>query len=377
MGGPVFDAKRITDEFLELVSVDSESLAERVMADRLTEKLKKLGFEVTEDDAGSKIGGNAGNLFATIRGDIPGKPILLAGHMDTVAPGRSKKPVLHPGGKITSDGTTVLGADDMAAVTEILAGIRAVREAGIPHRDIEILFTVAEEPFGLGSGAFDCSRVKAGSAYVLDATGLVGTVIVKAPTILSFSVKVKGRGAHAGFEPEKGINAIKIASLAIAGIEQGRIDLDTTLNIGLIEGGSVVNAVPAVCRVSGEIRSYDHLKALSAFNEVEAAFRKEAGKLAADIETEYTVKLRAYETPADSETVVQAKRAVSLLGIEPVISKTFGGSDNNNLAANGIQGVVLSCGMYSPHTVREYTTVSDLTEGAKLVANLITGADIQ
>lgn len=377
MGGPVFDAKRITDEFLELVSVDSESLAERVMADRLTEKLKKIGFEVTEDDAGSKIGGNAGNLFATIRGDIPGKPILLAGHMDTVAPGRSKKPVLHPGGKITSDGTTVLGADDMAAVTEILSGIRAVREAGVPHRDIEVLFTAAEEPFGLGSGAFDYSKVQAGSAYVLDATGPVGTVIVKAPTILSFSVRVKGRGAHAGFEPEKGINAIKIASLAIAGIEQGRIDHDTTLNIGLIEGGSVVNAVPAECRVFGEIRSYDHGKALSALSRVESAFRKEAGKLAADIEAEYTVKLRAYETQADSDTVVLAKRSISLLGIEPVLSKTFGGSDNNNLAAHGIEGVVLSCGMYDPHTVKEYTNVSDLTEGAKLVANLITGADIQ
>ena len=375
MGEPVFDEKRITGEFLELVKIDSESFHERAMADRLKAKLESIGFEVTEDSVGSKIGGNAGNLFATLKGNLRGEPILFAGHMDTVSPGKDKKPVIHPDGRITSDGTTVLGADDCAAIVEILEGIKAVRDAGIPHRDTEVIFAVAEEPFGRGSREFDYSKIRARDAYVLDATGKIGTIVVKAPTIASFSVKVIGRSAHAGFEPEKGINAIKAAAEAIAELNLGRIDSDSTLNIGLIKGGSVVNAVPAECVVSGEIRSYSHEKALAIWDRVKSTFEKKGADNLAGVETEFAVNIRAYETETDSSVVKRAKRAIESLGKVPVVSETFGGSDNNNLSANGIKGVVLSCGMYEPHTTREYTYTDDLVEGARLVAELVTSEE--
>ena len=138
---------RIRAEFGELARIDSESFGERELADRLKEKLAELGIQAKEDDTAEKIGGNAGNLFGRLKGGLSGTPILLSGHMDTVAPGIGKKPVFHEDGTITSDGTTVLGADDLTGVIAILEGIRAVQDAGIPHRDIEILFAAAEEPF--------------------------------------------------------------------------------------------------------------------------------------------------------------------------------------------------------------------------------------
>ena len=212
---------RIRAEFDELARIDSESFGEREMAERLKEKLAELGIQAKEDDTAEKIGGNAGNLFGTLKGGLPGTPILLSGHMDTVAPGIGKKPVFHEDGTITSDGTTVLGADDLTGVIAILEGIRAVQEAGILHRDIEILFAAAEEPFTRGSSEFDFSQMKAKESYVLDVTGPVGTAILQAPTILSFEAAVKGRAAHAGFEPEKGIHAIQTATRAIAALKLG------------------------------------------------------------------------------------------------------------------------------------------------------------
>ena len=200
--------------------------------------------------------------------------------MDTVAPGIGKKPVFHEDGTITSDGTTVLGADDLTGVIAILEGIRAVQEAEIPHRDIEILFAAAEEPFTRGSSEFDFSQVKAKESYVLDVTGPVGTAILQAPTILSFEAAVKGRAAHAGFEPEKGIHAIQTAARAIAALKLGHVDEETTLNVGLISGGSVVNAVPELCTCRGEIRSYSHEKAMETLEDVRHVFEtavKEAG----------------------------------------------------------------------------------------------------
>lgn len=272
---------RIRAEFDELARIDSESFGEREMADRLKEKLAELGIQAKEDDTAEKIGGNAGNLFGTLKGGMSGTPILLSGHMDTVAPGIGKKPVFHEDGTITSDGTTVLGADDLTGVIAILEGIRAVQEAGIPHRDIEILFAAAEEPFTRGSSEFDFSQMKAKESYVLDVTGPVGTAILQAPTILSFEAAVKGRAAHAGFEPEKGIHAIQTAARAIAALKLGHVDEETTLNVGLISGGSVVNAVPELCTCRGEIRSYSHEKAMETLEDVRAVFEtavKEAGQ---------------------------------------------------------------------------------------------------
>lgn len=363
---------RIRAEFDELARIDSESFGERQMADRLKEKLAELGIQAKEDDTAEKIGGNAGNLFGTLKGGLSGTPILLSGHMDTVAPGIGKKPVFHEDGTITSDGTTVLGADDLTGVIAILEGIRAVQEAGIPHRDIEILFAAAEEPFTRGSSEFDFSQMKAKESYVLDVTGPVGTAILQAPTILSFEAAVKGRAAHAGFEPEKGIHAIQTAARAIAALKLGHVDEETTLNVGLISGGSVVNAVPELCTCRGEIRSYSHEKAMETLEDVRAVFETAVKEAGAELSFTHRLHVKAFHLEPVAPVAVHFAGACRTLGIEPKFGSTFGGSDGNTMMQHGIPCAVLSCGMYDVHSVREYAKVGDIVNGARLIAELIT-----
>lgn len=364
--------QRAVDEFQELTAIDAPSFGERQMADRLIVKLKELGFEVEEDNAGKYFGGNAGNLYAYLPGDLPGDPVLLSGHMDTVEPSKGKKGIIGEDGVIRSAGKAVLGADDVAGLVEILEGIRSVKEAGVPHRDIEILFAIAEELYIKGSSVFDFSKVRAKEAYVLDISGPVGSAAYKAPSLISYQVVVTGKASHAGFDPEHGVHAIAIASEAITQISQGHVDEETTCNIGVIEGGSGTNIVPEKCTVKGEIRSYSHEKATRCVEEVGNTFKKVAEKHGAESELTCEVHLIAYETAKDSVPVKRFERVSKELGLAGELVETFGGSDNNSFAKNGIPGLVLSNGMYQAHSVNEYTTIKDLVTGAELIAGLIT-----
>ena len=375
--------ERIVREFLQLAEIDSVSFKERKMADALTRKLEELGLSVTEDSAGELIGGNAGNLFAVWEGDPELEPVLLSAHMDTVVPGLGKKPIIEKVKRdsadaqigagesevtlIQSDGNTVLGADDLAGVTEILEGIRRVQESGAKHRTVEILFTVSEEVYTKGARVFDYSKVRSKQAYCLDLSGDAGAAVNKAPTLLSFRIKVKGRAAHAGFAPEKGINAIAVAASAIAKIKQGRVDEDSTLNIGTIQGGSATNIVSEECVVEGEIRSYVHEKALRLYEEVKQTFESKANT----IESTYELHLTAYEVNEKSPVVTRFREACEALGLKGELKPTFGGADNHQFNANGIEGIVLSCGMENVHTTGEYIKVSNLVSGSKLVEKII------
>lgn len=361
----------LLEEFAGFTELDSVSFGERRMADLLKEKLKALGFETEEDDAGSHYGGNAGNVYGLLKGSLSGEPVLFSAHMDTVEPGIRKKAVFHEDGVITSDGTTVLGADDAAGLVEILGGIRRVLASGKPHRDIEVLFPIAEEVYTKGSRVFDFSRIRAKEAYVLDLSGPVGTAAVQAPSLLSFVLTIHGKAAHAGFEPEKGIHAVTAAALAIARLPQGHVEEDTTLNIGIIRGGTATNIVPESCTVEGEIRSYSHEKALSYMEAVRRIFLEEAEKKGASLESEVSVNLVAYHTGEEEASVKHFRRAAHKLGLPGKLTETFGGSDCNTFAEHGIRGIVLSCGMYQAHSTREYTTVEDLEKGASLVEALI------
>ncbi|MCI5529804.1 MAG: M20/M25/M40 family metallo-hydrolase, partial [Blautia sp.] len=187
------DSKRILEEFQELTSVDCISFQERAIADRLKKKLTALGFTVEEDDAGEFYGSDTGNLYGYLPGTLPGPPILLSAHMDTVEPGCGKKAVVHEDGRITSAGDTILGADDVCGLVEILEGIRILKEQGIPHRAVEVLFPVAEELFIKGTNRFDFGRIRAKEAYVLDLSNEVGTAALRAPSLISFCINVKGK----------------------------------------------------------------------------------------------------------------------------------------------------------------------------------------
>lgn len=370
------NVQRIQEEFAELTSIDSLSFEERRMANRLKDRLKGLGFDVFEDSAGDYYGGTAGNVYGYLKGTLPagaqsGRGILLSAHMDTVKPGKGKKAVFSEDGTITSGKDTVLGADDVAGIVEILEGIRCIQEAGLPHRDVEVLFPIAEEVYIKGTERFDFSRIRAKEAYVLDLSGPIGTAAIQAPTLISFSVTVKGKAAHAGFNPEDGIHAIQIMCRAIDRMVQGHVDEETTLNIGLINGGEATNIVPASCVCKGEIRSYSHEKALKVLNDVGEQFRQAAEEEHAEVSLERTIDLTAYQIKKDAPVVEHFKKACESLGISWKLTSTFGGSDNHNFVRRGIPGIVLSCGMYEAHSVREYTKIKDLEQGAQLVAKLI------
>lgn len=366
--------KRICEEFSDLVQIDSVSFGEGRMADCIREKLEQLGFMVTEDDAGAYYGSDAGNIYGFLKGDIPGNPILLSAHLDTVQPGIGKQAVFHGGTSayFTSAGDTVLGADDAAGLVEILEGIRAVQESGAAHRDIEVLFPVAEEVYVKGTEVFDFSKLRAREAYVLDLSGPVGAAALRAPSLISFKVTVKGRASHAGFAPEQGIHAIQIAADAISRIRQGHLDNETTLNIGTISGGQATNIVPDTCVCQGEVRSYSHSKALDIAEYIRRVFASAAKEAGGEAVTELSIDLTAYETERSASAVQNFMQACQRLGITPELTETFGGSDNNNFAKHGIKGIVISCGMQECHSVREHVALSDLILGAQLVAELIT-----
>jgi len=369
MGSTENEAEKIIKLFESFVSIDSVSFRERKMADYVESILTDMGISYEEDNAGEIYGGNAGNIYAYIDGI--GEPLLLSAHLDTVEPGINKKMIEDPDGRIHTDGSTILGSDDAAGLTQIISALKEIIGNGISHRPIELLFPIGEEEYIKGSNVFDFSKIKSKEAYVLDLSGSVGSAANKAPTLISFVLNVKGRASHAGFAPQDGVNAIFIAALAISKIKQGQVDEETTLNIGTISGGTATNIISDECIVKGEIRSYSHDKALSELKKITETFEQEAKQENGSVIISHSIDLYAYEVSEDSKTVAHFKKACESLGIEPEICSTFGGSDNNNFVKNGIEGVVISCGMNSVHSTEEYIYRQELVKGVQLIKELV------
>ena len=375
--------KRLINGFKELVSIDSLSFRERMMADYLKKIWSELGVSLLEDDTTEKTGGNAGNLYGIVHsGGIDktsGNPILIAAHMDTVAPGQGKRAVVHKNGRITSDGTTVLGADDAAALAVIFEAVQELREENIIHNDIYLLFTVAEEAYTVGASCFDFSKfsdITPGTyipeeAYVLDCSDVAGAYSAQEPTLLSFEIRIRGKAAHAGFDPDKGINAIAISAAAISQIRQGRANEHTTFNIGTIQGGRATNIVSDEVILKGEIRSAVHEDALQAYDDAVSIFRQEADKQGASIESEMHIHLTAYHIADDDIALIRYKNVLKKTGIQPYAKASFGGSDNNVFIRKGIHGLCIYNPMHQIHTTQEYTTVDELEIMTEIVKELV------
>lgn len=388
MSGNDVNKDRLLDSFLQLAKIDSESFYERDMADYLKGELSSLGIRVHEDSAGERLGeicekslkkeGNpAGNLWAFMPGNMDSreenekKALLFCAHMDTVSPGRGKKARVQEGGRITSDGTTVLGADDLAGIAEILEVLHILEETDAVHPDIEILFTAAEEPYCQGSRLFDFGNFHSKTACILDMSGEVGTVALAAPCIYSLYIWIHGKSAHAGFCPEEGVHAIHIAAKAVSILPYGRVEEDTTLNLGMIEGGSGKNIVPGEVYLTGEIRSMDSKKAEYWAGRVRETFEKCAEEAGGRGDFLAEKEFDAYRVKKDSYTPRMLKKAAGRLGVKMRFVETFGGSDNNHFHSNGIEGVVLANAMEEVHTVREYTDLSQMAVCVELLLELI------
>ncbi len=364
--------ERIIKEFCRLVSIDSVSFKERGMADAMILALEELGFKVQEDGAGGYYGGNCGNVYGFLQGNVDGPPLLFSAHLDTVEPGLGKTAVVREDGTITSDGTTVLGADDLSGLVSVLEAVRTIKELGLPHRSIEVLFPIAEEVYLKGTEVFDFSKLQAKEAYVLDLDGPVGRAAIQAPTVLSFTVKILGKASHAGFAPEQGINAIAVAAQAITGIRQGRVEDGMTVNIGIIEGGKARNIVSEECILRGEVRSLEHVRAVAEIGRIEAVVREVTQQYRAKYEFETSIGCLAYEIAKDHPVVTRFKKACEELNYPVELVTTFGGSDNNNFVKNGITGIVLACGMNQVHSCKEYTELDELIKCSSILVSLMT-----
>lgn len=363
--------KRITNTFCDLVRVDSIAGDERKMADLIRQKLSDIGYDSEEDNAGEIINGNAGNVIVKIPGTTSTSPLLFMAHMDTVEPGRGKVPVID-GDIIRSDGTTVLGGDDLAGVACILEVIAVLKEKEVPHGDLYAVFTIAEEGGLFGARALDVSEIPAKFAYILDDEGPIGTASIKAPSYNRLNFTIKGKAAHAGLCPENGKNAISIAAKAIVELPfMGRIDSESTCNIGIIRGGRARNIVPDEVVVEGEVRSIcdDKLKQLT--DQLTASFRETVEREGGSVEIEVENTYGGFSIPPNHPILQLLEKATNNLNIPMNLHSTGGGSDTNIINGKGIPAVNISVGMTNVHSTEEQIAISDMEKACELVLEMI------
>lgn len=361
---------RMVNEFMQLVRIDSLSGQERQMTDVLKEKLSAMGYDPMEDGAGEKTGGNAGNIICNVKGSKKVPAVLLMAHMDTVVPGIGKNPVLEDG-CIKTDGSTVLGGDDAIGLECILEALRVLKEDNVEHGNIQIAFTIAEEVGLLGAKHLDYSKIHSKYGIVLDGGGPIGTIAVKAPAQNRISVIIKGRAAHAGMEPEKGVSAIQIASEAISHMKLGRIDSETTANIGVIKGGQATNIICDRVEIAAEARSRTKNKLETQTAHMKECFESAALLFGGSVEFVSSSEYEAFDIPEDSEIIKMLKKAASATGIDLVLEATGGGSDTNVINGKGIQAVDISIGMDKVHSVEERVLVDDMVKAAGFLVSII------
>ena len=345
--------------FTELAALRSPPGDEREVADRVAAYLRELALEVDEDDAGAQVGSNAGNLYARVEPTADGVPLFFCAHLDTVPPDGPLEPVLEDG-VLRNAGGTILGADNKAAVAVMLEATRRVLSDGRPHAGIELLFTPKEEVGLLGAAAFDASRLAAQVGYVYDQAAPIGEVILGAPHAHAMQIRFHGRASHSGMYPEEGRSAVAAAARAITDFRLGRVDEETTANVGVINGGTAGNIVPEWCTFLAEARSQNEGKLADLVQEMLEAvtFAAELGEC--EVETEMKKSYRGYRFKQDDLAVRLATDALRASGREPTFALSGGAADANVFNERGLQCVNLAHGMANIHTADEQISVDDL-----------------
>nr|WP_245203890.1 M20/M25/M40 family metallo-hydrolase [Ammoniphilus resinae] len=356
-------------QFLQLVQIDSVTGAERQICDELIGQFQQLGFQVIEDQSAEKTGHAAGNIVATLPGNSSGPMIFFTSHMDTVTPGIGIKPRIE-GEYVVSDGSTILGSDDKAGVAAILEGLRVISESKLPHSGIQVLITAGEESGLAGSKALDPGLLKAEYGFALDSSGKVGDIIVSAPFQAKMKVIVHGRAAHAGVNPEDGLNAIQVASRAIMRMPIGRIDQETTANIGKIEGGQATNIVCPRVEFLAEARSLVEEKLEQQLAKMQKAITITAEEFQTAIDVHVEKMYPGYKFSEDDLVTQKAMEAIKAIGRKPQLKSSGGGSDANAISGYGIPTVNLAIGYEEIHTTNERMPVEELYKAAELVVAL-------
>ncbi|HVF86491.1 MAG TPA: M20/M25/M40 family metallo-hydrolase [Pyrinomonadaceae bacterium] len=375
----MINQERIKNLLLELVQIDSHSLKERDVAERIKKHCEEIGAEVEIDDAGEKVGGNSGNVIARFKGTIPGaEAIMMSAHMDTVVPGEGVKPVIE-GDIIRTDGRTVLGGDDKSGCAVIIETIRCLKEQNIPHTDIEAIFSICEEVGLLCAKHLDASKLRAKYGIVFDSDD-PGFLFTKGPSANHMEFKIFGLESHAGVAPEEGISAIRIAAEGIAAMKLGRIDEETTANIGVIEGGKATNITTNLVTLRGEARSLDDekleaqtrhmigcLEDAAAKYEVTVAGVTTKGRVESHVTREYD----AMDVPDESRVVQLVFAAAKRVGLKVQTLASGGGCDANIFNKRGIECANFGTGMRAIHTVKEWLDVKDMYASAEMALEVM------
>ncbi len=353
------ERERLLADFIRLCEIESPSGRERAVADALTEELRGLGLEVEEDDTASRTGSDAGNLLARVPGPEGAPTVLLCAHMDTV-PLDGPVEVVSQDGLLTNRHEAILGADNKAAIVTIVGAVRRLLRAGSPPAGIEILFTTGEEQALEGAKAFDLSRLSSDFGFVFDHASPIGEIVLASPTYYSVEARFRGQAAHAGIRPEAGRNAIAAAAKAVAAMRIGRLDEETTANVGRMEGGTAANVVAERCFVELEARSLDAEKAGDVVTEMVDALSAAASDGECDVETSVERLFQGYRLPRTAPAVEVAAAALRDRDIEPVYITTGGGADANVFVAAGLPVVNLANGTERNHQPDEAVTVDAL-----------------
>lgn len=354
--------ERIVEEFIRQISIPSLSGKEEEFSRYLETSLKDLGLSLERD--------THGNLLAILPGNTSGKrPILFCAHMDTVP----TDPVRYSieGDKIRANGSQILGADDKAATTALLEMLRSIKEDGVSHGDVEILLTVQEEVGLIGAKNFDLGKAKSEFFYVLDYSGSIGLAVYTAPYANEFHFRFFGKAAHAGSEPEKGVSAIQALANAVSNMPLGRIDPETTANIGVISGGRATNIVADFAEMKGEARSRNPQKLEKQTQLMIQAAEEAAITIGARVEIDCNREYDGYTLKEDEEIIILVKKALSSMGLDLKLVAAGGASDANVFNIKGRKSLVLSCGYNHPHTREEEVFISEMMNLSRLLEEIV------
>jgi tripeptide aminopeptidase len=366
-------ATEVLDLFLELAAVASPSGEERGVADAVLAYLRNCGLEAEEDDIASQIGSTMGNVYARVAPTVAGEPIFLCAHLDTVPPTDAIEPIVEEG-VVRNARPTILGGDNKAAVAAMLEATRRVLAEGRPHAGIELVFTPMEEVGLIGAYAFDHRRLQARVGYVYDQAAAIGGIVLGAPSAQQLEITFHGRAAHAGMYPEEGRSAIAAAARAVSEMRLGRIDDESTANVGQINGGTAANIVPEWCTLVAEARSHDDGKLAGIVQSMQDAVTFAAGVAECEVETRSRRSYRAYRFQRDDLAVRLAADALTRCGFEPRYELSGGAADANVFNERGLECVNLANGMAEIHTPDEYIPVADLDGMVEVTLALLDAA---
>lgn len=363
--------KRLIDTFFRLVRIKSPSGDEREIVEHVREILSGLGLEVEVDDSGKKYGSNSGNLTALLKGDDPDiMPIFMGAHLDTVTLNGEVIPYMYDGIIRNKNSKCILGGDDKVAVAAIIEVLRYIIENNIKTGDIYIIFTISEEIGVVGAKYVDLDKVGAEYGFVFDSHGDIGTIYNQAPYQNSIDAEFTGKAAHAGIEPEKGINSIKAAAIAISNIRFGRLDHETTANIGKINGGVARNIVPENTKIMLEARSLKESKLEKITEKMIGSLKRASDDTGCKLKYKLIREYDGFNIGPEEIPLKIALNAIKEIGIDPMVESSGGGSDINVFNSKGKRAVNLSSGMEDVHTNSEYVKASQLEKLAQLILEI-------